>query len=118
GNRTQSVIDGVTTRYSYDLNDRLLSAGNTTYTYDNNGNTLTETENGQTTGYSYDAQNRLVSMSSGLNTATYEYNVAGIRTAKTENGTRTRFLMDSNRDYAQILAEIANGEIQAHYLYG
>ena len=33
-NRVQSVIDGVTTQYSYNQNDQLIQQGGTTYTYD------------------------------------------------------------------------------------
>ncbi|GAA6151570.1 hypothetical protein [Pseudoteredinibacter isoporae] len=43
GNRIQSVINGVTTAYQYDSNDRPLKQGDTVYIYDANGSTLTET---------------------------------------------------------------------------
>jgi len=47
GNRTYSTIGGVQTAYTYDDNDRLTQAGSIVYSYDANGNTLTETEDGQ-----------------------------------------------------------------------
>lgn len=46
GNRTYRIVDGVHTAYSIDANDRLTQQGGTTYSYDANGNTLTETEDG------------------------------------------------------------------------
>ena len=55
-NITTSIINGVTTEYSYDDNDRLLQYGGVKYTYDNNGNTLTQTLDYNTTIYSYNAK--------------------------------------------------------------
>ena len=53
--------------YDYDSVDRLISAtgpwGNLAWTYDANGNRLSQT-NGKTTTYTYDA-NRLTSVSNG-----------------------------------------------------
>lgn len=43
-----------TENYSYNNMNQLLSAGNTTYTYDANGNMLTKTTNSQTTNYGWD----------------------------------------------------------------
>jgi YD repeat-containing protein len=43
GNRLTEVVDGVATTSVYDNNDRITSAGATTYTYDANGSTLVET---------------------------------------------------------------------------
>ncbi|MEX2475000.1 hypothetical protein, partial [Marinobacter sp.] len=48
------------TAYSYDNNDRLTQQGGVSYTYDANGNILTETEDGQVTRYHYDARNKLM----------------------------------------------------------
>jgi YD repeat-containing protein len=39
-NRIQGVVNGITTAYSYDDNDRLTQQGGEQYTYDANGNTL------------------------------------------------------------------------------
>src|SRR5690606_22893290 len=83
-----------------------------------NGNTLTKTENGQIVTYGYDPRDRLISVTDGQNAATYEYSVDGIRTGKTENGTSTRFVVDQNRDYAQVVTEVTNGSVGVQYLYG
>jgi YD repeat-containing protein len=58
GNRIQGVIDGVTTAYTYDANDRLLQQGGTQYSYDANGNLLSTTLDGLTTEYVYDNKNK------------------------------------------------------------
>ncbi len=118
GNRTQSLIDGVTTAYTYDLNDRLLQQGGTTYTYDANGSTLTESEGGNTITYSYNAKNQLIERDDGLSATSYEYNLDGIRTQKTEGGVTTSYLVDSNRDYAQVLVEFVDGVESVSYTYG
>ncbi|MEW8150669.1 MAG: polymorphic toxin-type HINT domain-containing protein [Candidatus Thiodiazotropha endolucinida] len=117
GNRTGSTIDGVQTVYTYDRNDRLTQQGGTSYTYDNNGNTLTETLDSTTTTYSYNARNELVSVVQGGNTTEYGYNPNGIRSSKRENGVTTRYIVDENRDYAQVLIE-DDGTVQVSYTYG
>ena len=56
------MVNGVTTAYSYDDNDRLLQTGGTVYTYDENGSTLTETLDADVTTYTYNAKNQLVTV--------------------------------------------------------
>ena len=118
GNRTYSIINGVHTAYSVDNNDRLTQQGGVSYSYDANGNTLTETEDGQETRYHYDARNKLIEVAKPGLTASYGYNADGIRTRKTENGQTTNYVVDSNRDYAQVLAEVTNGITEMSYTYG
>lgn len=118
GNRLNSLIDGVSTTYAYDDNDRLESQGTTTYGYDNNGNQTSQIDNGDVTEYRYDSKNKLIGLEkNGFAVASYTYNHSGIRTGKTENGQTTAFVVDSNRDYAQVLLE-TNGTSQIHYSYG
>ncbi|MFM7887309.1 MAG: RHS repeat domain-containing protein [Pseudanabaena sp.] len=52
------------------------------------------------------------------NAVTYEYNENGIRVSSTINGVKTSFLLDANRDYAQVLEEYNNSGTQVSYLYG
>jgi hypothetical protein len=57
GNRTQSVINGVTTAYNYDINDRLTQQGGTTYVYDANVYIATVVNpNSETFQMAYDAK--------------------------------------------------------------
>jgi RHS repeat-associated protein len=114
------------TRFEYDGNDRLLkevtNGVTTTYTYDNNGNTLTKTVGTAKTTYQWNVENRLVGADidgDGINDVTYEYDGDGIRIRQTEAGEETRFLVDKNRDYAQVLEEYTPSKnIKASYIYG
>jgi len=119
GNRLTKTNALGTATYIYDGNDRLLSDGTTTYTYDANGNKLTETKAGVTTTYTWDAESRLKgSQSAGTNTV-YDYEFGGIRVSQSVNGVETRYLVDKNRNYAQVLEEYApNGTVNATYIYG
>jgi RHS repeat-associated protein len=114
--------------YRYNQNDWLLdeSMGNavvTAYTYDNNGNTKTRTARTEITNYLWDTQNRLTSASvsdHGVTTQqmAYEYNVAGVRTKSTMNNVETHYLLDENRQYAQVLEEYDSSGVQSRYIYG
>ena len=96
-------------RYTYDLNNRLLTkirteqgqaARTTTFTYDRNGNQLTQTTNGHTQTHTYDAFNRLVSVTRPATAdtpamnATYTYRTGVLRHSKTVNGVTTIHVWD------------------------
>ena len=53
----------------------------TTYTYDDNGNTLSKDDGTSTVTYGYDFENRLVNQTVGSDTTTYTYDVDNIRQA-------------------------------------
>jgi len=116
------------TNYTYDDNDRLLTetmgTSTTTYTYDDNGNTLSKvTDVDNQTAYVWDFENRLVRIVVVENgTATvveYQYDADGIRMARIVDGDETRFLVDSERPFAQVLEEYAaDGTVIVTYVYG
>lgn len=119
GNRTYETVDGVQTAYQYDNNDRLEQAGGTVYGYDDNGNTVTETLDWVVKTYYHDGRNKLIRMEEdGVANGEYTYNHNGIRTSKTMAGATTQFIVDENRDYAQVLEEVVGGATQVHYTYG
>jgi len=121
GNRTQSILDGVQTAYTYDANDRLLQAGGERYTYDANGNTLRVEIDSDLTTYQYDDRNRMVASSSTAvgvtTTSTYNYDLDGNRIAQTVDGETTEYIIDRNRDFAQVIREFSAGR-DIHYTYG
>jgi RHS repeat-associated protein len=70
-----------------------LSAGSTNYTYDNNGNRLTQVVGGTTSKYIYDFENRLTSLSQGASIlGNYTYSPLGQRIQKVESGATTTYL--------------------------
>ncbi len=119
GNRLSKTVDGLfTVNYAYDANDRLLSEGSTTYSYDANGNTLSKND-GSLTSYVYDAENRLIHAQTATDTIDYTYDANGIRQSQTVNGNTTTYLVDQNRDYAQVLEERdATGALIVAYTHG
>jgi len=99
GNRTRRVQDGVTTAYEYNSANQLLSETTgsrvITYTYDADGNLLTEqTMDGQPLSYSYDHENRLIGISGPGVNASYILAPDGKRLAKTVNGVMTTYVYD------------------------
>jgi RHS repeat-associated protein len=88
GNRTQQVTPKGSTEYTYDADNRMLTAGSTTFTYDDNGNRLTEAAPSGTTSYSYDANNRMLSVTAPTATSKFTYDGDGNRvTQNTPSGT-------------------------------
>jgi len=107
--------------YSNDkATNRLLSAGSTTYTYDNNGNRKTRSEGGVTTLYSWDYANRLIHMTTpGQTDIEYIYDGMGNRIAKIANGTTKRYVLGLNSPMSRVLSETDdNGVITGYYIYG
>ena len=129
GNRLTSndSINGLTT-YVYDNNDRLLSQtvnGETTsFTYDNNGNTLSEyTSATDQATYTWNDLNEMVTAtvinSTGTHQMSYRYNSDGVRVAEVVDGQETRYLIDANRPFADVLEEYSpGGAVQVSYVYG
>lgn len=60
GNRIAHITPTETITATYDNQDRLLTYGDTTYTYTANGELATKTQNGQTVRYEYDELGNLV----------------------------------------------------------
>lgn len=118
GNRHSETTAQGTLLYTYDANDRMLTAGSTSFTYDNNGNTLTENSSIGLKSYGWDTENRLTSFIKPGVQAAYEYDVNAIRRSSTVNGTATDFLIDHNQDYAQVLEENTNNQLDVAYTYG
>ncbi len=92
------------------------------FTYDANGNTLTKTIDGFVSTYTYGAKNHmaggLLNDAGVITSTTYRYDVDGIRIGKTEGVDTTDYLIDPNRDYAQVVRETDGAGVSIDYLYG
>jgi YD repeat-containing protein len=90
GNRLSLTTGGGVVNYIYDAADRLTSVNGVPYTWDNNGNLLS---NGVRT-FTYDAADRLTGVSGGGVNATYTYNGDGLRVRRVVNGVPTPYVWD------------------------
>ena len=103
------VTDAGTNTYVYDVANRLTSVNGTAYTWDANGNLLSDGTN----TYTYDHANRLVGLTQGSDVYSYAYNGQGDRYQQTLNGVTTTYQLDLAGGLTQVLA---GGDTT--YLYG
>lgn len=112
-NRTAqtATIAGVPTltTYTYDLANRLTSADSTPFSYDPNGNLLSD----GALSYTYDAADRLTSAGG----VSYAYNGLSARLTQTVGALTTSYLLDLQAGLTQVLAETTNGTTR-RYLHG
>jgi len=101
--------------YAYDNDNRLTNAAGTAFTYDVNGNMLTQGAN----TFAYDLENRLTNAVVGGVIHQYQYDGLGNRLSATRGGVTTKYILDVNGSLAHVLAEAdAGGTITAYYVYG
>lgn len=103
---------------TYDDQDRLLTSGNTSYTYTANGELATKTVVGQTTSYVYDTLGNLTSVvKPNDDVTTYAIDGRGRRVGKSINGVHVKGWL-----YADQLRPIAefdgDGTIVSRFVYG
>jgi RHS repeat-associated protein len=104
--------------YGYDDVNQLTTGAGYTFTYDRNGNLISQTKTGTTRNFSYNYENMLTGISGDVS-ATYVYNGLGQRLAKTINGIQTRYILDVGASLPEVLAETDSaGNITAYYVYG
>jgi RHS repeat-associated protein len=105
--------------YSYNSDNRLLTAGSTVFNYDNNGNLITKTLGSNVTNYSWDFNNMLTQVTVGGDTYGYKYDGLGNRIAKIVNGAETKYVVDPKGRLSRVLAEATStGSVTAYYVYG
>jgi len=110
-------MNDTTYTYTYNEADQLLKAGNTTYSYDNDGNLIKKIDSSGTTTYTYDFENRLVEITfPDRGTNTFGYCPFGKRVwKKNKSGTTTFYFYDTE----DILAEYDSfGNLKARYTFG
>ncbi len=100
---------------TYDNANRILTAGNTTFTHNGNGCMTSRSE--PQTNYTWDTLNRLLCIS-GSSNISYTYDAMGNRRSRTENGVTTRYVLDLNTSMTNILIETdASGTPINYFVY-
>jgi RHS repeat-associated protein len=114
GNRLSSM--GVSP-YSVNSSNELTSTPSGTYTYDNNGNTLTKVTSAGTATYGWDYENRLTSVTlpGTGGTLAFKYDALGRRVYKSSSLGTSIFVYD---DYDLIEEISTSGTLVARYLQG
>ncbi len=107
---TADVTDAV-----YDANNRLVTWGGRTYSYDNNGNLINDGVN----SYHWNERNWLQSISNGPSElASFQYDSRGRRISKTIGGQTTGFLYDGSNITQELDGVSATAAVKAHLLTG
>ena len=129
GNRTEKIEtkegqSPVTTTYSYNARDQLLSEtdGSSTinYGYNSNGSLTSQSGGGSSRTQNWDIRGRLSgAVVDGVSTK-YEYTPDGIRSSVTEGSATTDYIIDgmTPSGYAQVVEELESGLFVVRYTYG
>ena len=114
--------DGVVTAYTYDVNDRLQSAGTVSYGYDANGNMIQKTDPSGITTYAYDYENHLTrSVAPSGRLTEYGYDGDGNRVKKQDAAGVTQYIIDTRSitGVPQVVEERDGADsLEAQYTYG
>jgi RHS repeat-associated protein len=111
GNRTASL--GVSS-YTTNASNEMTANSNASYTYDNNGNTLTKTVGSNTTSYTWDFENRLTSVTlpGTGGTVTFKYAPLGHRIYNSSSTSTSIYAFDGDN----LIEETnATGSVVARY---
>ncbi|MCP3996209.1 MAG: hypothetical protein GY722_14285, partial [bacterium] len=125
--RTQTIDEGdgsTIITSAYDDRDRLLTAGATSYGWDDDGNLTAKTDDGAT-AYGWDLENRLrsVVLADGtLVVHTYDVDGVRVRTEMTPPGGPCKtvdYLVDTSGPLSHVVAESSvTGSVTAYYVRG
>ena len=122
GNRLTMTLDEDTTNYTYDANNRLLTAGTLRFEYDANGNMTRRIDSSDpttplVTQYQYDSENHLIQITYPDGTKNYfEYGADGVRQSKRDTTSAVQFIYDG----FNVIQEInkVTGQTSAQYFHG
>ena len=114
GNRTSTIINGVTTNYTANSMDQYTSVGGILRQYDTNGNLIFD----GTSTYTYNQLNQLTGISNAQGTSQFSYNALGQRVASTVNGQITQYL-NNPAGFGDVMAEYdGTGQLMTHFNRG
>jgi RHS repeat-associated protein len=109
GNRLTQISGGVTTNYTYNNANRLLTVNGAAVTHDANGNLTAY----GTDSYGWDVRGRLRTLTRSGASYAFGYNADGLRTSKTVNGTATSFLLDGDSVVSETTGGVAKYTLQS-----
>jgi RHS repeat-associated protein len=118
-NRTSMTnhLTSSTTTYTYNAMNQMLTAGNMSFTYDANGNTVSKAVSGQTTTYSWDYENKLTRIDYANGSSNiFTTNADGQRMTANDSAGNRRFIYDGTNIVGE--QDIASGNFIAVYDYG
>ena len=125
GNRTRTIVNGLTTDYTSNaVNEYTSTSDGTAYTYDADGNLLAKTDASGTTTYTYDSLNRLTSVTSPTDSLSYQYDPLGnlATTTRLQSGQTTAQVTQNVVDptgLGNIVGQYdGSGSLLARYTYG
>ena len=118
GNRTETIENGVVTTYTVNDMNQYTQVGNTTYTYDANGNLIKAASPTGTTTYAYNEANELISAASPQGTTQYAYDAMGNMVQTNVNGGITDYVVDPSGLGNVVGTYNASGGLIANYTYG
>jgi RHS repeat-associated protein len=120
GNRLKKTTGSEIISYVYDSNNKLLTEGNISYTYDC-GNLIKKESPSEKIEYTYNLDGKLSNtkktVGATVTNESYYYNALGTRIKKVTNGLEEKYLVDENTSYSRVLEEKDN-KLIASYLYG
>lgn len=99
-----TYVAAQTISYTYDDQDRLITQGAKTYSYDDNGDLVSVKNGSVTTTYNYDVRGSLLSVTKPGKAITYQIGVSGERVGKKINGVFAKAWLYHNAQ--QIVAEL------------
>ena len=109
GNRTSKLENGVTTSYTYNALNQLVSMSDnmdtTAFRYDNRGNLVERIAGESSIRYIYNAANRLSRTVNGDKKACYSYNGLGFRISRETDERSVDYILDQTMLYNNILEE-------------
>ena len=114
GNRTSTVINGLTTVYTVNDVNEYTSVGGVAYTYDADGNLLSDGTN----NYAYNSLNQLIGVTGPSGTTSYTYNALGEQVASNTIGQTTQYLIDPSGLDGVVGQYTSSGSLVADYTYG
>ena len=104
-----------TVAYSYDEENRMTIANGIANSFDENGNMIGK----DTDTYQFDYEDRLTQTTVDGNVTNYGYDGLGDRYFRTRIEGTTRFILDTNTNLTNVIAEAnATNAISAYYIYG